>query len=74
MPTDITINDITGQTPYDVYLCDNPLTTCIYINTITDGDIPYTFEVPVIMESQTTFTLKVIDDNECVVEEILTIV
>jgi len=72
MPTDITINDITGQTPYDVYLCDDPETTCIYIDTITSLDFPYTFNVPFPLEALTSFTLKVVDDNECVVEQILT--
>lgn len=65
MPTDITIIDITGQTPYDVYLCDDPITTCVYIDTITTGDIPYTFSVPVIFQSLSTLNLKVVDDDDC---------
>jgi len=65
MPTQITISSISGVSPYDVYLCDNPLTTCIWIDTIISSQLPYVFDVPSIMESQTIFNLKVIDDNNC---------
>jgi len=67
MPTQITINSISGVSPYDVYLCDNPLTTCIWIDTIISSQLPYIFDVPSIMESQTSFNIKVIDDNNCTV-------
>jgi len=71
MPTDITINDITGSTPFDVYLCDNPITTCFYVDTISS--LPYTFEVPSILSSQTEFNLKVIDNNDCIITQTLII-
>jgi hypothetical protein len=63
MSTTITINDITGATPFDVYLCDYPTTICIYIDTI--NSVPYSFNVPPVMESQTSFNLKIIDNNDC---------
>jgi hypothetical protein len=63
MSTTITINDITGATPYDVYLCDYPTTICVYIDTINSA--PHSFDVPPIMESQTSFNLKIIDNNGC---------
>jgi hypothetical protein len=69
MPTQITINSISGVSPYDVYLCDNPLTTCIWIDTIISSQLPYVFDVPSIMESQTSFNIKVVDDNNCTVIE-----
>ena len=65
MPTQITINSISGVSPYDVYLCDNPITTCIWIDTIISSQLPYIFDVPSILESQTIFNLKVIDNNNC---------
>ena len=67
MPTQITISSITGATPYDIYLCDNPLTTCIWIDTIISSQLPYIFDVPSIMESQTSFNIKVVDNNNCTV-------
>lgn len=65
MPTTITINDITGTTPFDIYLCDDPLTTCIYVDTITGTT--YSFDVPSIMDGQLSYNLKVVDDNDCVI-------
>jgi hypothetical protein len=69
MPTQITISSITGAAPYDIYLCDNPLTTCIWIDTIISSQLPYIFDVPSIMESQTSFNIKVVDNNNCRVIE-----
>lgn len=71
MPIDITINNITGSSPYDIYICDDPVTTCIYINTI--NSLPYQFEVPSIMSTNTIFNLKVVDNNGCTTYENLTI-
>lgn len=71
MSTFININIIAGQPPFNIYLCDNPITTCVYINTITS--FPYEFQIPVIMEGQNDYTLKVIDNNGCESFQILTL-
>jgi len=63
MPTEIIINNITGATPFDIYLCDDSLTTCVYINTV--DTFPHTFNVPTIMDNQLSYNLKVIDNNGC---------
>jgi hypothetical protein len=65
MPTNININNISGATPFNVYLCDSLNVTCIYIDTIPSTSLPYDFEVPTIMSSQTSFNLKVVDNNGC---------
>ncbi len=72
MPVNITINDITGTTPYDVYLCDNPITVCVYVDTIPATSLPYTFTVPTILENQNDYTLKVTDNDGCVNTQVLT--
>lgn len=64
MPSKITINNITGATPFDIYVCDNPITTCIYIDTIST--LPHEFDIPSIMENQDDYNLKVIDNNNCI--------
>ena len=69
MSTFININVIAGQSPFDIYLCDSP-TSCVYIDTITT--FPYEFQIPVIMEGQNNYTLKVIDNNGCESFKILT--
>jgi len=66
MPIEITINTITGSTPdYDVYVCDTGMTSCVYVSTIDNGDIPYTFEAPFIFNSFSQLNVKVVDDNGC---------
>ena len=64
MPTQITINNITGASPFNIYICDNPITICIYEETITS--FPYLFNVPSIISEQSSVNLKVIDNNGCV--------
>jgi hypothetical protein len=66
MPTNININNISGATPFNVYLCDEFNITCVYINTIPSSSLPYNFQVPSIMEGQLSFNLKVIDNNGCI--------
>ena len=63
MPTVITINDISGATPFDIYICDNPITTCVYSDTITT--FPTDIEIPTILSNQVSYNLKVIDNNGC---------
>jgi len=64
MPTQITINNITGASPFNIYICDNPITICIYEDTITS--FPYSFNVPSIISEQSSVSLKVIDNNGCI--------
>ena len=71
MPTVITLNNVTGASPFDVYLCDNPVTTCVYISTISS--FPYSFNVPGLLQTQDDFTIKVVDNNNCEITQILTI-
>jgi hypothetical protein len=73
MPIDITINNISGSTPFDVYVCDTGYTSCIYVSTIVSGDLPYTFEIPPVYSSLTDFIVKIVDDNNCVVIDTVTV-
>jgi hypothetical protein len=68
MPNYITIDSITGQSPYNVYLCDVSFANCIYINTITDLDIPYTFEAPPLYDNTTNIVIRSVDNNGCSTE------
>jgi hypothetical protein len=63
MPSSITINSITGTSPYNVYLCDTGLTTCIYIDQITNGDLPYTFQPPIALQYTNDYIVKIIDSG-----------
>lgn len=69
MPTNISITGITGTSPYHVYVCDYPETTCIYVDTISS--VPYSFDIPVVFDGQTFYTLKIIDNNNIIATQIL---
>jgi hypothetical protein len=62
----VTINTITGTSDYDVWVsnsCDENQVK-VYIDTISDSDIPYTFNLPNVYKN-TGFCVKIYDDNDC---------
>lgn len=65
MIVEVTINNITGTTPFDVYICDNTLNNCIYINTI--NSTPFTFEIPEPFNVMNQYNVKVVDGNNCII-------
>jgi hypothetical protein len=71
MPTTVTITNLTGSSPYDVWVCDTTLTTCVYVSTFTS--IPYTFDVPYIYSSLTEFVVKIVDNNDCIKTNIINV-
>ena len=66
MAIQVTINGVTGTSPYDVYVCQFDGTGCFYINTITDSQIPYTFDIPSPYDNSNEYQLKVVDNSNCV--------
>ena len=73
MPTDIQITSLSGASPFDVYTCDTGYTTCVYVTTIPSSSIPYTFQLPFVQEGMNPVGLKVVDNNGCIIAEVLTI-
>jgi hypothetical protein len=73
MSTNITISGLTGQSPFDIYICDSGSVVCYFVNTITNGDIPYVFEVPFIFNSLTSFNVRAIDNNDCLINKIVVV-
>ena len=67
MAVQVTINDISGATPYNIYICQNTGTGCFYISTITDSDLPYMFNIPQPYDTSSSYMLKVIDSNNCII-------
>lgn len=67
MPTEVTINTITGLADFNVYICDDPITTCVWIAQISGA--PYQFTIPQILDGQPTYNLKIVDNNGCEVIE-----
>ena len=63
MSTQVTINSLTGTSPYDVYVCDSNVLNCVYIATISST--PYVFNVPPPLDAQSEICVKVVDINGC---------
>lgn len=63
MGKQIFITGITGDSPYDIYLCQVDGTDCIYIDTISSTT--YNFIVPSPYDTAVNFTVKVVDINGC---------
>ena len=65
MVTQVTITNITGQSPYDIYICQPDGSGCFYISTITST--PYVFNIPEPYNTYSSYMLKIIDNRECVI-------
>ena len=65
MSVQLTINSITGQSPYDVYVCQSGGIGCFYIATITS--VPYTFTIPAPFDNYSSYRLKIVDNQGCVI-------
>lgn len=67
MPTTITVSDITGSTPFDVYLCLSGGSPCYYVKSIDSGELPYDFQVPKPIQDFSYYCLKVVDSDGCII-------
>ena len=67
MAIQVTINSLTGTSPYDVYICDGIVSNCIYIATI--NLTPFVFDVPAPLDSESSLCVKVVDVNNCIITE-----
>ena len=65
MVVQVTINSITGQSPYDIYICQSSGAGCFYIT--TTSIIPYVFDIPEPYNTSTSYMLKVVDANNCTI-------
>ena len=65
MAVQVTINNITGATPYDIYICQSNGLGCFYITTISTT--PYVFDIPSPYDTSSAYMLKVVDANNCVI-------
>ena len=73
MAKQITINTLTGSSPYNIYLCTNTFTQCTWVSTINDSFIPYSFLIPANYENLSTVGVKVIDFDKCEIKSTINI-
>lgn len=71
MAVQVTISNVTGQTPYDVYVCQTNGSSCFYIT--TTSSIPYVFDIPVPYNNLSAYMLKLIDGNNCIISGTTTV-
>jgi hypothetical protein len=64
MAIQVTISNITGQSPYDIYICQTGGTSCFYMTTIIST--PYSFDIPAPYNTSDAYMLKVIDGIGCI--------
>ena len=67
MEVQCTINNITGQTPFDIYVCQTDGTGCFYISTINNSSFPYVFNIPAPYNTSPNYMIKAIDANNCII-------
>jgi len=71
MAVQVTISSVTGQSPYDVYVCQTNGSACFYITTISST--PYIFDIPVPYNNLSAYMLKLIDGNNCIISGTTTV-
>jgi len=67
MAVQVNINDITGSTPYQVFICQTGNTGCFFVSEITDNDLPYVFDIPAPYNNSNSYLLKIIDNFGCII-------
>lgn len=73
MAIQATITNITGQSPFDIYVCQPSGNSCFYIDTISSSELPYIFDIPEPNNVGTSYMMKVIDNNNCVITGVTTV-
>lgn len=72
MPVEVNISSIVGSPPFDIYICQTGGTACFYINTISETT--YSFDIPQPYDTNSAYMLKIIDNNNCVISGITTVI
>jgi hypothetical protein len=65
MAVQVTINDITGATPFNIYVCQSDGSGCFYYG--TTSTLPYVFDIPAPNNTSSSYMLKIIDNNNCII-------
>lgn len=72
MAVQVTINGITGTSPYDIYICQSGGTGCFYIT--TTSTIPYVFDIPAPNDTSLSYMLKIKDGQGCTFNAIANVI
>ncbi len=67
----ITVTNFVGQTPFNVFLCDTNFQNCVWIT--TDSNVPVVFPIPAPYDVNTSFGVRIIDNNNCTFDQIVSL-
>jgi hypothetical protein len=65
MGTQVNINGITGQSPFNIYICLTGGSQCIFIDKIENNS--YEFLIPPPYDALHSYMLKIIDGNNSII-------
>ena len=65
MGVNVNITGLTGDSPFDIYICQTDNTGCFYISTI--NTTTYSFDIPAPYDNSLSYLLKVIDSKGCII-------
>jgi hypothetical protein len=64
--SNITISNISGEPPFDIYFCDLNVNNCQLVTTLYDPVYwPTIINIPVSLSGSTEIFLKIVDSNLC---------
>lgn len=72
MSLNVNITSVIGTPPFDIYICQSGGTGCFYINTISSTN--YLFEIPEPYNNSTSYMLKIIDNNNCIITGVTSVI
>ena len=61
----VEINGITGQSPYNIFICQYDGSGCLFMDTISGTT--YQFEIPSPYDVSNSYMLKIIDGNNSII-------
>jgi hypothetical protein len=67
MPSLVTVSNIVGTTPYEIYLSVSGSDAYYYIDSISSVQLPYNFTVPIPLQNNQSFCLRVVDNDGCII-------
>ena len=73
MPTLVTVSNITGTTPYEIYISVSGSTNYYYIDQIQSMDLPYDFILPSPLQDLNNYCLRVEDGDGCIITSCFTV-
>jgi len=65
MAVNVDITGITGDSPFDVYICQTDGTGCFYMTTI--NTTTYNFDIPEPYDTAQDYLLKLVDSKGCII-------